>query len=1114
MRRYWARGYSAKETPIVDNAEGVAERRCKRAQFSGYTEFFCHSDIMRPLLPDGLYNRLLTDDLVSELRQSVDGEQYTLAALESNTAARRLADALADQLANVLQEIVPRDVDDTSEKDRKSIRLQAQLEFVNATLIDLRTRLAEQYPHQDYGSNIRLLAAPAQHLTAIHRTRPAPLTPDTGLASPWLFTAAKASPSLLSELRHELDSSDRVDILMSFITVSGIRKIRDILERITALDGTGKARARLRILTTTYIGATEAQAVDELARLPGCEVRISLDGRRTRLHAKAWIFERDSGFGTAYVGSANLTQAALAGGLEWTVKFAERGQGAMFQQAQAHFETLWHDTEFVPYDPDQPAHRVALDVAIAKEKGGEKAGQPANVNSFFDLTPKNYQLEMLEQLQAEREHGRMRNLVVAATGTGKTVVAAFDYKHLCKEFGGRPRLLFIAHRVEILHQAIRTYREVLRDPSFGQLLSGDHSLKSPDHLFTTIESLRTNELLDRYGEAYWHTVVFDECHRLAAATFDDVARRVKPSVLLGLTATPERSDGRPIAIYFDSRPDGSPAVELRLWHALDLQLLAPFEYFACDDNTDLRSIPWRQPGEASSLENVLTNNHVRARTIVDEWRRLCADPRQSRAIAFCASVRHAQFMTDHFNMAGLPALCLTGQSTQAERETAPGKLERGEICVLVTVDLFNEGVDIPVVDTLLLLRPTQSAVLFQQQIGRGLRLSNGKESCLILDFIGQHSTEFRFDHLLGQITGLNRRQLIDGVENGFSQLPAGCHFQLQQRSREQILSNLRRLVNQNWRRMTAELQAYASLKGRQNVSLANFLHDQALSVHDIYRVSGISGWTALRRAAGLIVNAAGPEEDYFGRRFTALLHSNDPAQIAIMENVTSSQSGGADLNSTQATRLQMLAYQVDGTAARVGPGRAFAQRLKDNPNSAGELAELAQVLKGNALPHATALPGLEWAPLCLHGHYRLNEILTAVGFLTASARPFFHSGVLRLGDRRVELMFVTLDKRSGFHETIAYDDYALSHDLFHWQSQNSAAPTTRIGQQYIQSVGVKPNGWTFQLFVRIDQDSPYMACGPATFQESHGERPMNIVWKLSLPLPASAFSQFSVLRTI
>jgi superfamily II DNA or RNA helicase/HKD family nuclease len=1066
---------------------------------------------MQQPLPDGLYDQILTDELASELTECLRESEYTVSPLDAAGATRRLADSLAEQLADVLHEIGSANRHN-AEPDDKVGRLQAQLEFVNSMLADLQMKLAEQYPQQDCGANIRLLAKPAQNLAAIHRNDDSPTPPDTGLRAPWLFTAAKTSPALLNELRHELASSDRINILMSFITVSGVRKIRDILQLITALDGRGQSKVKLRVLTTTYIGATEAQAVDELAKLPNCEVRISLDGRRTRLHAKAWIFERNSGFGTAYVGSANLTQAALAGGLEWTVKFGERGQGSMFQQAQAQFETLWHDTEFFPYDPTNPEHRGALTQAIAKEKGGGATEQSASILSFFDLAPKNYQLEMLQQLTAERQHGRMRNLVVAATGTGKTVIAAFDYRRICEQYGGRPRLLFIAHRIEILRQALRTYREVLRDPSFGQLLSGGNRLDQPDHLFATIESVGTNELLDRFGETYWHTVVFDECHHLAAASFDAVATRITPSILLGLTATPERSDGRPIAHYFDTRPDGSPAVELRLWQALDLQLLAPFEYFGCDDSTDLRNVPWRQAGESAFLDKVLTGNDIRARMIVNEWRRLCADPRRSKAVAFCVSVAHARFMTEQFNKAGLPALCITGQSTQAEREAAPNALASGEVCVLVTVDLFNEGVDLPVVDTILLLRPTQSAVLFQQQIGRGLRLANGKESCLILDFVGQYSTEFRFDHLFGQITGLNRRQLTESVENGFSQLPAGCYIQLQQRSREQILRNLRNLIQQNWRRLTGELRSYASLKGHRNVRLANFLYDQGLNVDDIYRSTGNSGWSALQRAAGLVVSEAGPEEEYFGKRFSALLHSDDPGQIASMADVTKSSPGTLDSHAEHELRLQMLAYQVDGVASKVGSGRAFVERLKGNPSSVDELAQLAEVLEGGALPSIIPIPGLDWTPLCLHGHYRLNEILTAVGFLTAKKRPFFNTGVLRLPDRKIELMFVTLDKRSGFHESIAYHDYAVSPDLFHWQSQNSAAPTTTAGKRYLGSVGEQPNGWQFQLFVRSDPDSAYLACGPVTFEETQGARPMNITWRFAIPLPAAAFSHFSVLR--
>src|ERR1039458_2724058 len=317
------------------------------------------------------------------------------------------------------------------------------------------------------------------------------------------------------------------------------------------------------------------EALDYFAGLPGCDIKVSLDGRRTRLHAKAWIFHRKTGFGSAYVGSANLSGAALVGGLEWTVKFTEQGQPGLFTRAQAHFETLWNDSEFQDYDAANSEHRSELARALKREAGD----QISATTTFFDLEPKDYQKDMLEQLALEREHGRFRNLVVAATGTGKTVVAAFDYRAACLAVDGRPRLLFVAHRKEILAQAGRTYRDVLRDGSFGELLADGSEPQSHDHLFAVIDSVCARDLVARCGADYWHTVVVDECHRLAADRFDAFVKSVRPKILLGLTATPERSDGKPIFAYFDNRPDGSPAVELRLWHALDLQLLSPFEYY-------------------------------------------------------------------------------------------------------------------------------------------------------------------------------------------------------------------------------------------------------------------------------------------------------------------------------------------------------------------------------------------------------------------------------------------------------------------------------------------------------------------------------------------------------
>ena len=521
-------------------------------------------------LPDGLYDLLLTEGLVVRLEPS----HADIHALKQG-AAEQLADAITRQLVSILDDMSG----DEANKARRDLR--SSMPYWWSYAIGLRQKPVKT----SSGDVVDLVAEPLRVLKAIHRNRQFPVPPEVGLATPWLFTAGKGSPSLLQEIRRELASADQVDILVSFITVSGVRKLQDVLQQITALSAHGRGATRIRILTTTYTGATEARALDELAHLPECEVRVSLDGRRTRLHAKAWLFHRKTGFGSAYVGSANLSGAALTGGLEWTVKLTQRAQEPLFARAIAHFETLWEDNEFQRYDPDNADHRRALAVALGRESFGSGDG-PAALASFFDLQPKTYQQEMLEQLAAERIHGRCRNLMVAATGTGKTVVAAFDYRNICRAEGGRPRLLFVAHREEILRQALRAYREVLRDPEFGELLSGSREPERRDHLFATIDSVTSRDLVATVGADYWHTVVVDECHRLAADRFDAFVKAVRPRVLLGLTATPERSDGQPIAQYFDPRADGSPAVELRLWHALDLQLLAPFEYYACDDATD------------------------------------------------------------------------------------------------------------------------------------------------------------------------------------------------------------------------------------------------------------------------------------------------------------------------------------------------------------------------------------------------------------------------------------------------------------------------------------------------------------------------------------------------
>lgn len=1040
----------------------------------------------------GLYDSLLTTSLATAL-QGIAPDVADLSDLSGDDAVNRMVEVFSQQLARLLD----------SYQGDASDTLHTQLALINSLIKELRERHPTTEPSLDE------LSEPPK---VLHAIRPSaysqPAAPTTGLTFPWLFTASKGTPSLLEELRREAASCDQIDILVSFITVSGVRKLHDVLEQVTAGGATGMGRTTVRVLTTTYIGATEIAALDQLARLNGVRIKISLDARRTRLHAKAWMFHRRTGFGSSYVGSANLSASALMGGLEWTVKFTERGQSALYARARAHFDTLWEDDEFQPYHPDSPAIRAAVIRALREESGENSETLP----TYFDLQPKHYQKEMLAQLRRERECGRRRSLVVAATGTGKTVVAAFDYRDLSRDLGYRPRVLFVAHRRRILLQALATYRAVLRDNSFGEVLTGGVVPAQYDFLFASIDSLASRDLVVQLGADYWHTVVIDECHRIAAPRFNRLASLITPHILLGLTATPERTDGQSILPYFDERPDGGPAVELRLWDALDLQLLTPFEYFAADDETDFSDVPWDEPGEVAAVSAAVVGNETRARLVLNEWRRLSATPRKSRALAFCVSVEHAQFMASYFSSAGLPAACVLGETSERERIRIVRQFEEGKLCVLVTVDLFNEGVDLPSVDTLLLLRPTQSALLFQQQIGRGLRLFAGKDSCLILDFVGHHRTDFRFDRLLGTLCGLTRRELIDEVEHGFGSLPPGCHIHLQQQTRAQVLRSLRGLASRGWQLLRNELQAYAALRPRDEVHLAGFIHDQGVSLVDIYRPSQPRGWTPLRRSAGLIAGDAGPDEASLSGRYRDLLHIDDPEYLRVVRQVAEAAPDYVAGSEADRVRAHMLGYQIDTTREPLTMA-AFCARLGHSRVCARELSELATILEGRASPRFEHVPGLDYEPLSLHGSYRIREILTAFGYFTEDRRPAFREGVLPLTERRLDLLFVTIDKREGISPRIAYKDYAVSQTLFHWQSQVSAGTNTAAGRRYIESPG---NGWRFQLFVRKNEDSPYRVCGPVTLADENavrGDRPLSIQWKLEVPLPPDLFGQFSVLRS-
>ena len=591
----------------------------------------------------------------------------------------------------------------------------------------------------------------------------------------------------------------------------------------------------LRILTTIYTGSTEKQALDQLKGI-GAQIRVSYDVSTTRLHAKAWIFHRRSGFSTAYVGSSNLTHSAQLTGLEWNVRASSARNPDVLAKFEAVFESYWQSADFVEY-----RHRRNL--TTESQRAGRTDTGLTVILSPIELRLEPFQERLLEQISLSRERGHHRNLLVAATGTGKTVMAAVDYARLRDDLS-RSRLLFVAHRNEILDQSLATFRYALRNASFGEKWISGSRPERFDHVFASIQSLNAASL-EHLAPDHFDVVIVDEFHHAAAPSYRKLLDQVQPRELLGLTATPERSDDLSILHWFDDRI----AAELRLWDAIDQQRLCPFMYFGIHDGLDFTDIPWRrgQGYDVEALSTLYTSTDAWARTVLQEVIRLADDPASMRALGFCVSIEHAQFMAAHFNSHGVSAVAVWGDSSRADRVAALRDLAAGNVKVVFSVDLFNEGVDVPTVDTLLMLRPTESPTLFLQQLGRGLRRSKDKNFCTVLDFVGTHRREFRFDRRYRALLGGTRRDIERAVQQGFPFLPAGCYMHLDGKASEIVLRSLRDAIPSRWPARVAELRVVHDKY--PDVTLPKYLEESGLDLPDVY--DGTRGWSDLCEAAGV-----------------------------------------------------------------------------------------------------------------------------------------------------------------------------------------------------------------------------------------------------------------------
>ncbi|MBR3224438.1 MAG: DUF3427 domain-containing protein [Atopobiaceae bacterium] len=1032
----------------------------------------------------GLYEQVVNELLAKQLTELPANINPSVADIDKAEASTILAAYIAQQAESMLAQ--------ASDKG-----LDTQVALANKML-----SVIEESPEHAINTPARqLLSLVSTTQDKAKRKKSYIVRPETSISHSSLFTGSQHEPQLETELNKEIASADRIDMLVSFIKWSGLRLL---MPRLQAFAGRG---GRLRIITTTYIGATDAKAIEELSKLPNTRIKVSFDSQHTRLHAKAYLFYRNTGFSTAYVGSSNISMPAITSGLEWNMKITAQDQPTVMDKMAATFASYWESSDFEEYTSQM---RNRLVEAIEEERNPKHLHVEMDaITHFLDVRPYPYQQDILDKLRAEREvANRWHNLVVAATGTGKTVISALDYRSWCRLYskGRNAKLLFVAHREEILKQSLSCFRMVLKDNNFGELLVGSSRVDSFDHLFCSIQSLNSRKLTETLPANQYDYIVVDEFHHAAAPSYRRLLSYFKPKTLLGLTATPERLDGESILPWFDNRI----AAEIRLPEAIDRKLLCPFHYFGVSDEVDLSTVRWTRGGyDTKELENVFVFKREialkRVRMVIDAVVKYTADVNDMCGLGFCVSKEHARFMAEQFNAAGIPAIALTSDDSHEARIAARGRLESGEVKIIFVVDLYNEGVDIPQVKTVLFLRPTDSLTIFIQQLGRGLRLSpeTGKECLTVLDFIGQANKLYRFEEKFAALLPDKTGSVCHAIDNDFAFLPKGCYIQLERKAKEYVLGNIRQSLGMK-SGIVSRLRTFEEDTGKEP-TLANFLNYYHL---DIRTILAKNSFSRLCVEAGVREDFGDPDEKELTKALSRVCQIDSRRWIRFILGVLLLEDVRDEDEMSAGERRMLKMFQITLWPNSFKDNSfdlydKWVERLMDNPTM---LAEIIGTLQWQ-LDHIDFVDApVDWGfdcPLDLHCSYSRDQIFAAIDLANPSS---VREGVRWIPDHSVDVLVNTLNKaEKDYSPTTMYQDYSISDRLFHWQSQSTTSEASPTGQRYIHHV---QQGSNVALFVReYKKDSfgltaPFCFLGLVDYRSHEGERPMSIVWSLREPIPA------------
>ncbi|WP_407647091.1 DEAD/DEAH box helicase [Clostridium aromativorans] len=918
--------------------------------------------------------------------------------------------------------------------------------------------------------------------------------------------------NLLNELKRCLSQCEKFYFSVAFINFSGLQLLLDSFKELE------EKRVKGRIITSTYLNFTEPKALERIRKFGNIDLKVFIASGDKGFHTKAYIFENSESY-KIIIGSSNMTQRALKSNVEWNVRTILKKDDSFCCQVLEEYLNLWKITSVVD---DRFLNSYGNFLREIKKR---RHDETLYFSNYEIVKPNDMQIEAMKNLERLRASGEKKALIIAATGTGKTYLSAFDIMNYNPK-----KMLFLVHREEILRSAENTFSKLVKNKhrTLG-LLTGSSKDLNCDYLFSTIKSM--NNYLEHFSRNEFDYIILDEAHHASSLSYKRILEYFRPDFLLGMTATPERCDRESIFDIFDN----NVALEVRLREALELNLVIPFHYFGITDidSIDLSDVNMKDVDEI--VKRLKVNERVDF--IIEKMNFYGYDGKRRKCIGFCANIDHAQYMTSEFNKRGIKSVYLTGKNSADERKEYIEKLEddTDELEIIFTVDIFNEGVDIPSVNLILMLRPTTSPVVFIQQLGRGLRKCMEKSFLTVLDFIGNYKRAFLIAIALNGSRYYDKDSLKVAVATEFEDLHGCTNIQMDRIVQERIL---KQLDEENFNSMKYLKEEYMEFKKMNGGRVPYFLMDYMKydgapdPLKFVYKEKIYTAFVAkMEKDEGL--KELLQNDDFFKvlKKFTGKLPIKRVYEFSIIKYLLNHQN--INLEQAKNEILKHIEYVDDKSIHHAfkclnqnycdkaeinGTIRCF--ELKDRElYSAWDFKKLTHnreyrkyiedIINYGLIRYEKEFSNKYYGVpfFKLYMQYKMTDTALLSNYEKAHS-SFRGSGLISNGSEY--FIFVDLHKEEGIKESINYKDKFINEGLFQWQSPNSTSQNSERGQNIIHNKGRSVN---LHIFIRkyrqIDGlTQPYIYIGKGNVIEYQGEKPITVKIKLENQVPFGLYNEF------